>query len=225
MTESLNAIFAGLDRGPSTAAYADAARRLRRLQQDWRPVRVALLSSFTIDLLVPYVEVESARCGLAADVYVAPFDTVQQELLSPESGCLAHRPDVLFVSQLLADACPPLVDEFLDLSSGDVEQLSERVLTDTASALSAFRERSDAALVVCNFALPPYAALGLSEVATSVSQTETHSSDEPASRRGRVGNPRGVRARFRAGAGHRWCTAMASMSGCGIWRARRCRRP
>jgi len=172
VTESLETIFAAVDRSPSSAAYADAARRLRQVREDWPPVRIALLSSFTIDLLVPYVEVETARAGLAADVYIAPFDTVQQELLGAGSGCLAHRPDVVFVSQLLDDACPPLMEDFLDLSRDHVENLVERVLTETASALSAFRQRSEAAVVICNFALPRCAALGVYEVAAKVSQTE-----------------------------------------------------
>ncbi len=172
MTESLEAIFTAVDRAPTSAAYADASRRLRPLRQSWRPVRLALVSSFTIDLLVPYVDVETARLGLAAEVYIAPFGTVQQELLRPGTGCVAHHPDIVFVSQLLADACPPLVDDFLGLSPDEVEELVEGVLSDIASALHAFRQRSDAALVVCNFALPPHAVLGLYEVAAGNSQTE-----------------------------------------------------
>ncbi len=173
MTESVEAIFTAVDRAPSSAAYADAARRLRGIRQDWPAVRLALLSSFTIDLLVPPLEVETARQGFAADVYVAPFNTTEQELLGDHSGCLSHRPDVVFVARTLADVCPPLAEQFLDLAGDRVEELVDRVLADTVAMLSTFRQRSTAALVIHNFALPSSAPLGLHEVMASVSQTET----------------------------------------------------
>src|SRR5512145_1651595 len=88
---SLDQVLRTLDEHPTVAAYTQAARAVRSLWAGLRPARIALLATFTIDGLKPYLEVEAARRGFAADVYVAPFDSVKQELLDAGRGCVGHR--------------------------------------------------------------------------------------------------------------------------------------
>ena len=66
-------LFPELDRAPGVAAYTEAAQRLEAADVGLRPVRVALLSSFTIAPFLPFLKVEAARRGFAADTYLAPF--------------------------------------------------------------------------------------------------------------------------------------------------------
>ena len=115
MTPSLYQALRTVDERPTLAAYAEAAREVRLLSKQLRPVKVSILSTFTINSLVPYLEVEAARHGLAANIHVAPFNSVRQELLNPNSQCLGHQPDIVFVAQLLCDVCPPLLNDFLSL--------------------------------------------------------------------------------------------------------------
>src|SRR5919197_3803008 len=139
MSLSLEHILRSVDERPTLAAYARAAREVRSFGARLRPVRVSLLSTFTIDSLAPYLEVEAARRGLAADIYLGPFGAVGQELLDPGSGCLSHRPDVVFVAQLLCDVCPPLANDFLALSEAQAEQHVAEIVSDAAATLKAFR--------------------------------------------------------------------------------------
>jgi FkbH-like protein len=92
-------------------------------------------------------------------------------LLDPGSGCLSHQPDVVFVAQLLCDVCPPLADDFLALGGARVEQYVTEIVSDAAATLRAFRQLSQATVVVHNFALPPYPPLGIYEVMEPGSQT------------------------------------------------------
>ena len=101
-TRSPREFFHGVDERPTAAAYAEAARRIESLD-GLRPIRVALLPSFTIDPEVSFLKVEAARRGFAADVYVAPFNSIQRELLDPESGCARHQPEIVFIAGLLED--------------------------------------------------------------------------------------------------------------------------
>ena len=97
---------------------------------------------------------------------MAPFNTVHQELRA-NNGSLEHGPNVVFVVQLRSDACPSLVDSFLDLTAERVDDLMSRVVDDTISSLGAFRQRSNAAVVVHNFALTTHPAHGLREAMAS----------------------------------------------------------
>lgn len=172
MSPDLRQVLERLDEHPTVAAYADAARQVRQHRAELQPVRVALLATFTIDLLVPYLEVEAARVGFAVDVYVGPFNTVAQELLDPGSGCIAHRPDVVFVAQQLGDVCPPLAEEYLALDGTRVAEHTDEVIKRSADVWTAFRRLSTATLVVHNFAVPPHALLGIYEPMAAASQTE-----------------------------------------------------
>jgi FkbH-like protein len=129
------------------------------------------LATFTEDLVVPYLQVEAARKGFAADIYVAPFNSVTQELIKPTSGCIAHQPDIVFVAQHLGDICPPLVHEYLALDHTRIEQYIEDTISELTAALKGFRELSQAVVVVHNFSLPPYPLLGIYEPMVGNSQT------------------------------------------------------
>ena len=171
MNLTLEQILRSVDERPTLAAYAQAAREIRSLGERLQPVRVSLLSTFTIDSLRPYLEVEAARLGFGANTYVGPFNSVRQELLNPSSGCLKHQPDIVFVAQLLCDVCPPLVNVFLALSETRIEQFVTEIISETVATLRSFRKFSQATVVLHNFALPPNPLLGIYEVMEQASQT------------------------------------------------------
>jgi FkbH-like protein len=171
MTLSLEQILRSVDERPTIAAYARAAREIRLFAEQLRPVRISLLSTFTIDSLVPYLCVEAARFGFAADIYLGPFNAVRQELLNPDSECLSRQPDIVFVAQLLCDVCPPLVNDFLGLDKSRIDQYVTEIVSDTVATLRAFRQVSKATLVLHNFALPSHLPLGIYEPMEQDSQT------------------------------------------------------
>ncbi|HEY8184919.1 MAG TPA: HAD-IIIC family phosphatase [Pyrinomonadaceae bacterium] len=170
MTLSLEQILRTLDERPTMAAYSRTAREIR-LSEQLQPVKVSLLSTFTVDTLVPYLEVEAARSGFAANIYLGPFNSVRQELLNPDSECLRQQPDIIFVSQLLCDVCPPLVNDFLSLDQTRIDQLVTEIISDTVATLRTFRKQSQATLVLHNFALSSHPALGIYEPMEQGSQT------------------------------------------------------
>jgi FkbH-like protein len=171
MNRTLKPLFDAVDARPTSASYLVTAREIDRLAGELRPVRVALLSSFTIEPIVPYLKVEAARHDLHVDAYIGGFNAVQQELRSPSSGCLAFAPDVVFVAQLLADVCPELTTDFPALSEDAVVEAIDRTVADFVAAIGAFRGRSSAAIVVHNFAMPRTPALGVCDVMVAQSET------------------------------------------------------
>lgn len=164
-------LFLELDRRPTVAAYTDAARRLESLSSDLRPARVALLASFTVEPLVSFLAVEAARKGFRAEVYVAPFNSVAQELLDPGSGCARHRPDIVFIAQLLEDLAPAIVEGFLELRAADVEAAIGQAVADVWEPIARFRSSSSAVCVVSNFAQRAFPLLGIHEAEAGATQT------------------------------------------------------
>jgi HAD superfamily phosphatase (TIGR01681 family) len=164
-------LFSELDRRPTVPAYADAARRLESLTSDLQPARVALLASFTVEPLVPFLVVEAARRGFRAEVYVAPFNSAAQELLDPVSGCARYRPDAVFVLQLLEDLAPALAEGFLGLRAADVDAAIEQAVADVCEPIARFRASSPAVCVVSNFAQRAFPLVGIYEAEAVDSQT------------------------------------------------------
>ena len=161
-----------VDARPTLAAYTSAARQVRTLREELRQVRVALLASYSVQTIVPYLEVEAARHGLAVEIHRGQFNAVMQELFSLRSECLAHQSDVVFVTQLLEDVCPALATGYLGLEAGEVESHIEHIVSEIVSAIEVFRKHSNSAVVVHNFALPQTPALGVFEPMARGSQTD-----------------------------------------------------
>jgi len=168
---TLQDVLSAVQQRPSVLEYQRMARELSRFSGELRPVRVALLATYTIDPLVAVLRVEAALHGFDTDVYVAPFNSVYQDLMNPDSGCHRHRPDVVFVSPLLADVCPPLANEFLSLTEQAVDQMIEQTVATCMDALHAFRARSKAVVIVSNFGQPAEPLLGIYEEMAQPSQT------------------------------------------------------
>ena len=171
MIREIHELLSALDEHPTIAAYANAAREVQKWRGKLRRLRVGWLASYTIDAAVSYNEVEASRHGFALDIYRGGFNTVNQELLS-EDGEVTTRADVVFISQLLEDVSPALASGYLQLTPAGVEEQIERVVSETVAAIGAFRSRSNAAVVVHNFALPTYPVLGIFEPMVADSQTK-----------------------------------------------------
>jgi predicted enzyme involved in methoxymalonyl-ACP biosynthesis len=69
-------------------------------------VRIALLSSYTIDPLVPYLDAECRSSGLVPEFYVAPFNQYMQEILQSSSGLYRFKPEIIFVAVAIEDLYP-----------------------------------------------------------------------------------------------------------------------
>lgn len=70
-------------------------------------LRVALLASYTVDPLVPYLGLGLHDAGLPAGLSVGPFQQVVQQCLATDGFLAEIRPDVLVVAQRLEEAGEP----------------------------------------------------------------------------------------------------------------------
>jgi predicted enzyme involved in methoxymalonyl-ACP biosynthesis len=120
------------------------------------PVRLAVLSNSTVDLIIPAMVASAARHGIALEVIQPAYDQVAQEALVPDSKVNRAKPDAVLLA-LDYHAFP------LKLSLGDPEASSTTV-AGVVAYLQALREgiksNSNAVCIFQSFPPPAETLLG-----------------------------------------------------------------
>ncbi len=102
MQSSINDILNETQQNPTWLTVRKAARQIRACfesagQTPRARLKVAFVSSFTVDPLADYLTVQAARCDIALDTYISPYGQVSQEVLNPQSALYAFGPDITFL--------------------------------------------------------------------------------------------------------------------------------
>ena len=164
---------------PATPSLLDISKFRRQVesmelsQSQLKPIKLALVSSFTSEMLVDPLIAHGYCEGFELSVYNAPFGQYMQEMLNPSSGLYKFAPEVVFFAVRLQDACPDLYDSFNSLNSKLLQTILTRWKTDWLNALQAFRAKSDALILCANYEQPAYPSLGLADTDSEPSQQAT----------------------------------------------------
>ncbi len=172
--EKLDAAIRRLSQEPSYSAYAAVANLLDRLDSrasGFPLLKVAVLRNFTLEPLLPVIKGEVALSGFHPKVQVGGFDTIAQDVLDPTSELYAFAPNLIFLAQWLEGLSPALVTRFTSLSSAQVTDEMERVLTMIGHFITVLRRHSKAPIVINNFMLPLFPALGILDAQSESHQT------------------------------------------------------
>ena len=152
------------DLNPGPAAYLSAARTIEAGTFDeLRPLSVAILSTFTSDLLRPYLVVEGAARGILAEPYFGPFNQLEQQVLDADSALYQSDPDVVVIATRIEEMAPDLVNRFITLGRADVEGHLGQIESRLHGLIEGLREHTTAAVLVFNYAGPIYLAAGLAD--------------------------------------------------------------
>jgi tetratricopeptide (TPR) repeat protein len=96
------------DSSYTTISYVYKERQ--RLSRGEGPaVRIALLSSYVLDWLIPYLDAECRKAGLVPEFYLAPFNQYAQQILNSRSDLYQFKPEVIFLALGLEDICPEIL--------------------------------------------------------------------------------------------------------------------
>lgn len=111
-------------------------------------IRVALLSSSTIDHTCPALRVAMLRRGYVCKTYVGNFGQYRQEIFDSGSNLYEFKPDIVVLS-LGADAV--LADIGLNSSLGHVAKTVDTAINDLRALWSAIRNASQASILQQTF--------------------------------------------------------------------------
>lgn len=112
------------------------------------PVRLALLSSYTIDPLVPYLDAEIRTLGLAPSIYVSPFNSWAQDVVADDSPLARFDPEIAFLAVGLDDLIPDLAGA---PRAEQLEDAARAALTRVVAIARRFTERASGLIVVFGF--------------------------------------------------------------------------
>lgn len=156
---------------PTPAGYLKAARQIESgTFEELKPVNIAFLSTFTSELLRPYLIVEGAARGLLARPYFAPFNQLEQQVLDEASSLYELEPDVVVLASQIEDISPNLIDRFVALSPADIENELAGIESRLRNLIEGVRNFSAATVLVFNFASPMALAAGLADPLLNPSQ-------------------------------------------------------
>jgi FkbH-like protein len=123
-------------------------------------VRAALLSSFTVDALVPYLDLEFRILGLVPELYVGPFNSWAQEVIGEDSALRRFNPEIVFLAVSIDD----LVSGLAGIPPASLLDDMGRSAVDQVLAIARrFTTWSDATLIVHSFHSAYRSPLGVLE--------------------------------------------------------------
>lgn len=126
-----------------------------------KPIRVYFLRSFTLEQLVPVLRVRALLAGLRAEIAMSPYGQYQQDVLDPNSDLYRFQPNVVVLAVLLGDLAPSLENDFAALTTEQVAEAKEQVLSTFRTLLTHMRARLKATILVHNFATPAVPSYGI----------------------------------------------------------------
>src|SRR3990170_527237 len=125
------------------------------------PLKVALLSSFSIEFIHDHLIALGFLEGLRIQIYQAGFAQFRQELLGADSGLYAFSPYAVVLALEGKDLVPALYSYDAPDGEAPLETAAAESSQELARLVQGFRERSAATLLVHNFAPPPWRRLGI----------------------------------------------------------------
>lgn len=155
-----------LEEDPSAVNYAnlhelfDSTVDTRALDRP-KVVRLALLSSFTVDPLVPYLYFECAREGLFPEFYVGGFDQYAQEIFNSDSELYRFQPELTILALHTDKLLSPLREKTFTSSLPEKEQLVDQRIAELETLAESISEHSNGLLLINNLLVPSTSMQGI----------------------------------------------------------------
>lgn len=151
---------------PTVANYLASARRLREGVHEipgLARLRLAILRSYTVEPLIPYLEVECALAGIGLELFVGDYGTYRQEILDPRSGLYAFDPRAVLLLVDRDELAPGLTRDFLLRDAHEIREAQVATVADLTALAETFRANSDATLILQTLIPPARSPAGLAD--------------------------------------------------------------
>jgi len=128
-----------------------------------KKLKVAILSSFTLNGLDDTFHVKCSEIGIRYQSYVADYNQYNQDILNSKSDLYNFSPDITF---LILDVRSLLGDYFhfpYSISSAERKSLVKEKINELENLILQFKNNSSSKLVITNFNIPSYSPNGIIE--------------------------------------------------------------
>jgi FkbH-like protein len=159
--QAARALLAGSPGARQWAFLRRAAEGVPAEALGLRTIRVALLSSFSIEFAHDPLIAQGFLNELRVEIYQPGFAQFRQEILDPSSGLYASRPDIVILALEGKHVFPFAYGDYGRHMGTGLDGLLEQAERELDDLLTAFRSHSDAMLLVHSFAPPRWRQLGV----------------------------------------------------------------
>lgn len=175
LTNLLKQIQATPPRERVYADYLAAANLAKEAASDLQfpPLKVALLRNFTIEPLLPVLEVEILLAGFSPEIWVNDFDATASDVLGGNANLEAFSPDFIMLLNWLETLSPILSSQFLSRPRDGIDEEVIRVRQWYRDIETRLRNRFSAPIIVNNFPLPSEVTLGILDAQDTQYQLHT----------------------------------------------------
>lgn len=148
MSIRFDEIFSQLE--PSPGSYLNASKKISSENvEGLRNLNLAVLSSFTAEIISPYLHVECARRGIHLERYFGPYNQFEQLVFSQTSALYGEPRDVVLLMFSIEDFSYSFLNSFSD-AENELDLMKVRI----TGIIEGLRRFSDAYILVANFPEP-----------------------------------------------------------------------
>ena len=163
-TDILTTLAQTLAQDASYISHLKLSRILKKQAPQWpHTLKVALVSAFTLEPLIPCLQVQCAAQQIQLQCYQAPYAQYQQEILNPNSGLYQFQPQLTLLCVDTPALWPELWHNPYILSPEQRQTAVETALTAYLALLDTLRQQVPGMLLVTNFIAPRHSELGILE--------------------------------------------------------------
>ena len=155
-------------------AYSDYLRHLSAAEKagsNGRPLRVALLRSYTVEPIEPILKVHLLLEGFAPSIWIGGYNQYRQEILDADSPLYEMRPDVVLIMIRLEEIMPDFVDAYPSVPRADWEDRVAVKVQELGDLIERVERGLSAKVLVQNMALPDGGYFGINDIQKTDGQT------------------------------------------------------
>jgi FkbH-like protein len=150
---------------PNLSYYIAKARSIDgRIFQ--KKIKVAILSSFTINGLEEALRVKCAESNITCATYLCGYGQYNQDILDQSSKLYEFSPDLTFIIVDTRTVLSTLFYTPYTIAANDRRTYIDKRVADFVNLVRTFNNRTDSKLVLTNCSIPNYSPYGICEVRT-----------------------------------------------------------
>jgi FkbH-like protein len=137
--------------------YSDFLRALpaaESLSRDARPLRVAVLRTYTVEPIEPILRLHLIVEGFTPEFWIGGYNQYIQEIVDPRSGLYSFKPDLVILFTRIEELLPDFLDEFPRHSASHWRNRIDAKAAEFGALAERLEGTMSAQLMVQNIVLP-----------------------------------------------------------------------
>ncbi|MGH9924101.1 MAG: HAD-IIIC family phosphatase, partial [Nitrososphaeraceae archaeon] len=131
-----------------------------------KKIKVAILSSFTINGLEEAIRVKCAESDITCATYLCGYGQYNQDILDQSSKLYEFSPDITFIIIDTRSVLSTLFYTPYTIPADDRRTYIDKRVADFVNLVKTFKNRTGSKLVLTNCSIPTYSPYGICEVRT-----------------------------------------------------------